>query len=182
MKNSPSPLANLIEALPTDEKAIITALLQRLCSGRETYGPWRVDDGRDYRQEALAEVLDALHYCAAELVRLSRFKNDAGPRRPRVYVCHPYSNDPENNVAQVTLICRALVANNALPLAPHLFIPQFVDEETDREKALELCCDLLGMCDEVRVYGGNITDGMRREIGHAMQRGIPVRFVDEVEA
>ncbi len=178
----PSPLAKLIETLPADEKAIITTLLKRLCSGREIYGPWRVDDGRPNPQEALLEVIDALHYCAAELVRLSRFENDTGPRRLRVYVCHPYSNNREINVAQVTFICRALVANNVLPIAPHLYIPQFVDEETDREKALELCCDLLGICDEVRVYGGTITEGMQREIEHAMQRGIRVRFVEELTA
>ncbi len=182
MSKTSKPLARIIETLPTDEKAIITALLDRLQLGRKTYGSWRVDDGRDYRQEALLEVLDSLHYCAAELVRLSRFENDAGPRRPRVYVCHPYSGDPELNVAKVSLICRALASNNVLPIAPHLFIPQFVDEEADREKALELCCELLAMCDEVRVYGGQITDGMQREIGHAMQRGMRVRFVDEMKA
>ena len=182
MSKPSQSLSRIIETLPTDEKEIITALLGRLKLGRKTYGPWRVDDGRDYRQEALQEVLDGLHYCAAELVRLSHFKNDTGPRRPRVYVCHPYSDAPDLNVAKVALICRALVANNVLPIAPHLFIPQFVDEETDRARALELCCDLLAMCDEVRVYGGRITDGMQREIGHAMQRGIRVRFVDEMKA
>ena len=36
------------------------------------YGCWQVSDGRDYHTEALEEVLDALNYCAAELVRLGR--------------------------------------------------------------------------------------------------------------
>ena len=64
MSKTSNPLARIIETLPTDEKAIITALLDRLQLGRRTYGSWRVDDGRDYRQEALLEVLDSLHYCA----------------------------------------------------------------------------------------------------------------------
>jgi hypothetical protein len=56
----------------SDETAILDLLSQRLKQGRRTYGPWRVTDGRRYPREALAEVLDALHYCAAELLRLER--------------------------------------------------------------------------------------------------------------
>ncbi len=179
--NKPSPTAKLIETLQADEKAIITTLLTRLCSGREIYGPWRVDDGRPNPQEALLEVIDALHYCAAELVRLSQFENDNGPRRPRVYVCHPYSCDPETNVDSIKHICRALVAENVLPVATPLYLPQFVSEETQRELALEMCCELLADCDEVQVYGGTITEGMQREIEHAIQRGIRVRFINGVE-
>ncbi len=58
--------------LSTDERAIVELLRQRLDDGRRQYGPWRVDDGRDNPREALAEVVDALHYCAAELVRLTK--------------------------------------------------------------------------------------------------------------
>ena len=58
-----------VESLQADERAIVERLLDRLEQGRETYGPWRVNDGRDYRAEALDEIIDALHYCAAALVR-----------------------------------------------------------------------------------------------------------------
>lgn len=58
--------------LSVDERAIVELLRQRLDDGRRHYGPWFVDDGRDNPREALAEVVDALHYCAAELVRLSK--------------------------------------------------------------------------------------------------------------
>lgn len=62
-------LAERIDALQADERAIVEKLLGRIEQGREVYGPWKVDDGRDYREEALAEVIDALHYCAAALVK-----------------------------------------------------------------------------------------------------------------
>ena len=54
-----------------DERSIIDTIASRIADGRRTYGPWRVDDGRNNPREALAEVMDALNYCAAELVRLS---------------------------------------------------------------------------------------------------------------
>ena len=65
-------LIERINALQSDEYKIIEALLERLEKGRRDYGPWKVNDGRDYRAEAFAEVIDALHYCAAALVRSSR--------------------------------------------------------------------------------------------------------------
>jgi hypothetical protein len=71
-------LARRIESLPADERAIVELLLDRLEAGLQCYGPWHVDDGRDYRAEVLAEVLDGLHYCAAELVRLGRHGRQNG--------------------------------------------------------------------------------------------------------
>jgi len=64
-----SKLIERIEALQADEQAIVEKLLERIEQGREVYGPWKVDDGRDYQAEALDEVIDALHYCAAALVK-----------------------------------------------------------------------------------------------------------------
>ena len=62
----------VLTGLPPDERQICDALLGRLAQGRRQYGPWRLDDGRDYPSEAYAEVLDGLHYTAAELVRRRR--------------------------------------------------------------------------------------------------------------
>lgn len=58
--------------LGADERAIIETIATRIAGGRATYGEWNVDDGRDYPKEALAEIMDALNYCAAELVRLGK--------------------------------------------------------------------------------------------------------------
>ena len=67
--SNPNDIARRIAALKDDEQAIIEKLLDRLEKGQESYGPWKVADGRDYPNEALDEVIDALHYCAAALVK-----------------------------------------------------------------------------------------------------------------
>src|SRR5262245_31412196 len=77
--------------------------------------------------------------------------------RPRVYVCHPFANDPERNIDSVRGICGRLAAEGVMPIGVHFYLPQFIDEATDRELALELCLELLATCDEVRVYGDVIT-------------------------
>jgi hypothetical protein len=69
---NPTSLVQRISGMPADEQTIIKALVDRLDTGRQSYGPWRIDDGRQYEAEALEEVLDALHYVAAQLVRLGR--------------------------------------------------------------------------------------------------------------
>ena len=170
-------LEQLLANLQSDERVVAEAALVRLDQGRPVYGPWRLDDGRDYPKEAFAEVIDALHYCAAELVRLRRARPRAEGRRLRVYVCHPFGGDQEGNARKVRVICRALVEGGHLPIAPHLYLPAFVDEGDERDLAIALCLELVAICDEVRVYGGTVTGGMRREIDRAEALGIPVRFV-----
>ena len=69
---NPADLVYRISQMPTDEQTIIKALVDRLDTGRQSYGPWHIDDGRQYEAEAMEEVLDALHYVAAQLVRITR--------------------------------------------------------------------------------------------------------------
>lgn len=64
--------AGKLATFSADERAIVGTIVDRIADGRRTYGPWRVDDGRNNPREALAEVMDALNYCAAELVRLAK--------------------------------------------------------------------------------------------------------------
>jgi hypothetical protein len=75
-RSSAAEFADRLAALPDDERAILETLLDRIEEGRQRYGIWNVDDGREYPAETLDEVIDALHYCAAGLVRLRR---RAGP-------------------------------------------------------------------------------------------------------
>jgi hypothetical protein len=99
-----------------------------------------------------------------------------------VYVCHPFASDSEDNIKKVLRISEKLIGKGLLPIAPHLYLPQLVDEASARELALSLCMDLLVTCDEVRVFGKHVSEGMQREIDEATRRRIPVHFVREVLA
>jgi hypothetical protein len=63
-------LCDRIARLGRDEQEILLLLLERLESGRRIYGEWQIPDARDYAAEALSEVLDALHYCAAQTLKM----------------------------------------------------------------------------------------------------------------
>ena len=93
----------------------------------------------------------------------------------RIYICHPFAADPEGNVASVRLICRAVIQEGNLPIAPHLYLPQFIDEQTERELAISACLELLISCDELRFYDhAGISAGMRIEIDEAETLSIPI--------
>lgn len=92
----------------------------------------------------------------------------------RVYVAHPFSGDTARNVERVRGICRRLAVEGHAPVAPHLYLPAFVDERSERDLALRICEALVAACDELRVYGDEVTPGMDREIMLARALSIPV--------
>lgn len=94
--------------------------------------------------------------------------------RPRVYICHPYSDDPTGNAAKVAAICKRLVAEGLMPIAPQVYLAAFVDDATERDTAMALCMDLMRWCDEVRVYGPDLSPGMLEELRFAMARGMTI--------
>ena len=97
--------------------------------------------------------------------------------RPKtIYVCHPFRADPEGNAAKCARICAQLVALGFVPIAPQVYLPAFIDEETQRDEAMAQCLHLLSLCDEIWVFGTEPpTTGMVLEIEHAASLGIPAR-------
>ncbi len=91
----------------------------------------------------------------------------------KVFVCHPFAGDPEGSVLKVRDICSQLAVEDFLPLAPQIYLLQFLDEATQRDLALRLCLELVRVSDEIRVFG-EPTQGMRIEIAQANRLGIPI--------
>lgn len=102
--------------------------------------------------------------------------------KPVVYICSPYSGNIKLNTANARRYCRYAVDKGYIPLAPHLFFPQFISEETERETAMFMNYVLLTKCKELWVFGNKITAGMTEEIEKAKQRDIKIRyFTDEIK-
>ena len=104
--------------------------------------------------------------------------------RPLVYICSPYAGDVERNVNMARVYSRFAVRNTCIPIAPHLLYPQFMDDsiQVERELALFMGMVLLTKCEQVWVFGGIISAGMRAEIQKAEKKNLPVRyFTEELE-
>lgn len=97
-------------------------------------------------------------------------------RPETVYICHSFGSDPHGNADRVRKICRWFARQGYLPLAPHIYLPQFLDEATEREKTMDLCRRLIALADELLVFG-EPTAGMKMEIEEAERMGVPVVHV-----
>ena len=83
------------------------------------------------------------------------------------YICSPYRDNPRVNVMRARHYCKFAVSKGRIPLAPHLYFPQFMSEGTEREKVIQMNFELLKLCGELWVFGEQITEGMAMEIEHA---------------
>ncbi len=109
----------------------------------------------------------------------------------RVYICSPYRSyqkDPaervreiEGNLKLARKGCRIAVERGYMPIAPHLYFPQFLNEATEGDVGIEAGLELLKGCKEVWVLGRRISDGMADEINEAKELGIPVKVIEKPE-
>lgn len=75
------------------------------------------------------------------------------------------------NVTKTKLYCSDIVSEGHIPIAPHLYFTQFMNDDVvdERNKAFEMNLKLLDLCDEMWVYGQEISDGMQIEIDYAIK-------------
>jgi hypothetical protein len=96
---------------------------------------------------------------------------------PLTYICSAYKGDVEHNLQNARRYCAFALSQGALPIAPHLLLPQFMGTETEetRELALHMGLILLSKCRELWFFGDTVSEGMKREISRARWRGMIVR-------
>ena len=92
------------------------------------------------------------------------------------YICSPYRDNPRVNVMRARQYCKFAVSKGRIPIAPHVYFPQFMSEEREREKAMDMNFALLKLCGEVWVFGDRITEGMAAEIAHAVRLRKKIRY------
>ena len=83
------------------------------------------------------------------------------------YICSSYRDNPRVNVMRARQYCKFAVIKGRIPIAPHLYFPQFMSEAAEREKAMSMNFELLKLCGEVWVFGDKITEGMEAELARA---------------
>ena len=107
------------------------------------------------------------------------WEEKAARYRPLVYICSRFSGDIPENIEKARKYSRYAVDNKAIPIAPHLLFPQFMEEEKERELAVFMDMVLLGKCEEVWVFGSDISDGMSAEISKAKRKNMKIRYFTE---
>lgn len=93
----------------------------------------------------------------------------------KVYICSPYRGNVERNVDDARRYCRMAVDDGFIPVAPHIYFTQFLDDsvENERKAGIEAGIQLMLECDEMWVFG-EPTEGMRKEIECAESHGMKI--------
>ena len=101
--------------------------------------------------------------------------------RPVVYICSPLAGDVEQNQEKARAYCRYAVDSGFIPIAPHIYFTQFMNDNSKKERDLALFMDivLLSKCAELWVFGSTITNGMSIEIEKAKRKGQLIRYFTE---
>ena len=101
--------------------------------------------------------------------------------RPVVYICSPLAGDMVKNQENARTYCRFAVDVGCVPIAPHIYFTQFMNDNDRKERDLALFMDivLLSKCAELWVFGEKITSGMSIEIEKAKRKGQLIRYFTE---
>lgn len=112
----------------------------------------------------------------------------------KIFICSPLKGSPDcpegrlqssqivpGHIHLARTLCKAVVSDIVIPIAPHLYFPQFLDDSNpiQREVGCMFSLALLRECDGVVVYDGccGISDGMKAEIEEADKLGIKVAYL-----
>lgn len=98
----------------------------------------------------------------------------------RVFICSPLKGDIQLNMMRARIYCRFAFDSGFVPIAPHIYFPQFLDDKDRDERAAgtRYGLELMWMCCQLWVFGCDITEGMRSEINLAKELKIPVKYFD----
>lgn len=116
---------------------------------------------------------DALTKVAQEKMKYSSM--------PLVYICSPLRGDVSNNTRRAQLYSRFAVERGYLPITPHIYFPQFLDDEKghERRKAFFMNKVLFSKCRELWVFGDYISEGMQTELNWAIRKRLPIKYFTE---
>lgn len=99
----------------------------------------------------------------------------------KVFICSPMKGDVEKNLKLAKFAARVLINSGYIPIAPHLYFPQLLDDndQYERIKGIKMGVELMKECDRMWIIGTTITNGMEYEINEAKKAKVPALLYDE---
>ena len=100
----------------------------------------------------------------------------------KIFVSSPLAGDYENNIKNAQKYCREVLLQGYMPLAPHVYYTNFLEEnnEVERQLGMDMGLRWLAECDEIWVFNQNgISKGMQVEIDMATKLNIPIKYMED---
>lgn len=102
--------------------------------------------------------------------------------RKKVYICAPLGGDVEGNIERVKEYARYALKCGAAPVVPHFYALCLNDNiPEERELGRSAGMSLLWFCDELWIFGDEVTEGMAAEIAFCKSLNVKTRNIRESE-
>lgn len=97
-----------------------------------------------------------------------------------IFICSPYRGNVAKNIGRAKRYARFVATVGHCPVAPHLFFPQFLNDEKPEERieGINLGVEMMKKCDQLWIFGSTISQGMAYELEKAREMEIPIRMFD----
>lgn len=99
-----------------------------------------------------------------------------------VFVCSPFKNNPAS-LRMTKQYCRRLALEGDLPIAPHLYLPQFLNDDVEKERNVGMNYGrrLMSFCTRIDILEDEgISTGMEGDIEWAETLGLPQRRIKDL--
>lgn len=131
----------------------------------------------DYQviRQAVGRYLDVFRDRSRERIQKH---TQGGPRL--VYICAPFRDDSVQDIAADITFARKkaqeVFRNGDIPICPRLMFLSITDlgDPEQAQEAREISLRLLESCQQVNVYGDELTEAMVAELGRVAELGMPV--------
>ena len=100
----------------------------------------------------------------------------------KVYICAPLGGDVAENLRKVRRYTKYALLCGTAPVVPH-FYAECLDDSKSKEREIGMAAglSLLWFCDEMWIFGDEVTEGMAAEIQFCKNLNIKTRKVREDE-
>lgn len=99
----------------------------------------------------------------------------------RVFICTHYEGAREKHKQLARIYCRMVWDKGFFPIAPRLYLAQYLDETNKKERytTYNIGLQVIEECTELWVFGEVVSKIMREEIQRAAELNIPVKYFDK---
>ena len=101
-------------------------------------------------------------------------------KEKKVYICAPLGGDVKGNLEKVKRYTRFALMCGTAPVVPH-FYALCLDDDIEKEREIGIVAGLgmLWFCDELWVFGDEVTEGMHTEINFCKNLNIRIKKINE---
>lgn len=100
----------------------------------------------------------------------------------KVYICAPLGGNIQENLKKVKQYARFALLCGTAPVVPHFYALCLNDNiPKEREIGMAAGLSLLWFCDEMWIFGDEVTESMKAEMQFCKSLNIPVRKVRDDE-